>query len=217
MKLFLFIITTIVLVVICLSTLMFIDNDFSRYVRFDLKQILTQRLVCIDEWPESKKFDAMYILGGSSVAQKYKFEVASRIYQQKICRNIIFMSLQGVTRYSRDLARNLTNNEWSILKMEKLGIPSSDVKAVFMEHGLLGTMNEAENISKLALRNKYKSLLLIAAPYHSRRVRLSFNNFIKGSDLKFIILGSGENVYLRSLVFEWIKLKLYQIFIFLNQ
>jgi uncharacterized SAM-binding protein YcdF (DUF218 family) len=192
------------------------ESDMSKDFRKSLREVIKQELVTIDEWPDEQTFDAMYLLGGNQRAQKYKFDVASKIHRQKSCRNIYFLSLEGLAAYNAELARNLTADEWSYLKMEKLGIPSSDVKAISMEKGMLGTMTEAENIAKLVMQSNYKSLLVVAAPYHSQRVRLAFEHFLSGREIDVIILGSGEPVYLRSLVLEWLKLKLYKVLLLMG-
>ncbi len=195
------------------AALLLADNRMGHYSRMILREAIENDLVNIDKWPESRTFDAMYILGGHHRSQKYKFETASRIHKQKICRNIIFLSVEDTTAFDQNLSRNFTNDEWSLLKMKNMGIPASDVMALTMEEGMLGTMNEAENVAKLVMRRGYASLLIVAAPYHSQRVRISYEHFLKNSNIDLVILGSGEQVYLKSLVLEWIKLKLYKIFL----
>jgi len=176
-----------------------------------LGKAIETNLVSIDQWPESGVFDSMYILGGRKKSQKFKFEVASRIYSQEICRNIMFLSVEGIAAYSPELQRSLTNDEWSFLKMGKLGIQTSDVMALSIEEGFFGTMNEAKNVARFVQERGYKNILLIAAPYHSKRVRICFEKYLKGYDVDLAILSSGETVYLRSLILEWLKLKIYQI------
>jgi len=196
--------------------LLALDTEMSRSFRKVLRGAIESDLVNIDTFPEDGSFDALYILGGRHKSQRYKFEVASRIYQQELSRKIIFLSVAGTTAYSQELARNLTNDEWSFLEMEKLGIHAKDVKAFAMGKALFGTMNEANNISRLALQNNYKNLLVVAAPYHSQRVRSSYDHYLKNSNITLTILGSGEPVYLRYLLLEWIKLRLYQ-FVFMTK
>lgn len=203
--------TAIPVLVFLFTSLVFSGTGISKNFRLAIKQAIEKRLVSMDEWPESQTFDAMYILGGNQKAQIFKFDVASEIHNQKICRNIYFMSLDGFTEFSADLAKNLTADEWSFLKMKRRGIPSSDVMALSMERGMLGTMTEANNVAELMSQNSYTSLLLVAAPYHTQRVRLSYGHFLKNKEIKTIILGSGEPVYLRGLILEWLKLKLYEI------
>lgn len=193
------------------SAIVFTENEVGRNFRVALRSVLENELIEVDGWPQSQTFDASYILGGNPRAQRYKFHVVSKIYDQNICRKIYMLSHKGKMGYDANLKRNQTVDEWSFLKMKRLGVPSSAVMTLSMERGMFGTMTEASNVAELVSQNNYMSLLLVAAPYHTQRVRLSYGHFLKDKEIEIIILGSGEPVYLRGLILEWLKLKAYEI------
>ena len=78
-----------------------------------------------------------------------------------ICNKILILSRTGRTEYSSKLGRNLTNDEWAVLNLEKLGISNNIVEPIDIEKGFFGTLAEAKSISKLSVKRKYKSLVLV--------------------------------------------------------
>ena len=133
------------------------------------------------------------------------------------------MSRPGITEYSVSLGRNLTNNEWSILKLTEFGVPTECIEPIKAKEGFFGTFSEAKGISSLIKRQGYKSLLLISSHEHLYRAEISFDNFLKDQNTSIYacpvksgfyltgVEGSGErDVLLRSLLVEFIKLKVYQ-------
>jgi uncharacterized SAM-binding protein YcdF (DUF218 family) len=78
----------------------------------------------------------------------------------------------------------------------------------------LGTYSEAKDISEFVIRDKYNSILLISSPYHTRRLKESFQSFIKDQNVTLYILASEEKVRLRDMVSEYFKLRVYQLFLF---
>jgi uncharacterized SAM-binding protein YcdF (DUF218 family) len=67
------------------------------------------------------------------------------------------------------------------------------------------------------LKNRgYKDIVLISSDYHTRRIKVSFDNFLKDQDIKTYTEGSGEKLLSRNAIFEFIKLKVYQYFLIKN-
>ena len=174
-----------------------------------LKHLLLENLVSLDSGPAPERFDAAYIMGGDNRAQGFKYHAASEIYQEGLCDKFLFMSVEGRDRYSTEMARNYTRDELTALKLERAGVDKATIMPISIRKGPFGTMNEARSVIDFVKKNHYRNVLVIAAPYHSRRVRLSFSSFAGNDGLEIKIFGSGEHVRLKELLFEFMKLKLY--------
>jgi hypothetical protein len=124
-------------------------------------------------------------------------------------KKILILSRTGKTEYSVSLGRNLTNDEWSILKLKEFGVPKERIETIRINEGFFGTFSEAKGISSLIKNRGYKSLLLISSPDHTHRVKISFNKHLKGR-AAFYVQGSEEKQFLRDLIVEFFKLKVYQ-------
>ena len=104
-------------------------------------------------------------------------------------------------------------DEWSVLKLKEYGVPEENVEAIKIDEGFFGTYSEAKGISSLIKIRGYKSILLVAQLYHTHRVKLSFNKFMADQNISLNIIGSGEQLFLRHHIVEFIKLKIYQYFL----
>ncbi len=197
--------------VIIATGLLFLEC--SGFLRSSLKDSLSNKLIANYSLPVNEVVDVVYILGGSQKSLKLKFKTAADLYHKGICKKILFLSQAGITEYNSLLQRNLTNNEWAILNMVNLGIPKKNIKPIDLKEGFFGTYSEAKGISALLKEKKYKSILLISAPYHTRRVKISFNSFLQDQDVSVYVQGSGEKLFLRYFIIEFIKLKVYQYFL----
>ena len=124
-------------------------------------------------------------------------------------KKILILSRTGKTEYSVSLGRNLTNDEWSILKLKEFGVPKERIETIRINEGFFGTISGAKGISSLIKNRGYKSLLLISSPDHTHRVKISFNKHLKGR-AAFYVQGSEEKQFLRDLIVEFFKLKVYQ-------
>lgn len=172
-------------------------------------------LTNINDLPDQKIFDAIYILGGNQESLRLKYEILNAPYFQDRCKEIVILSRSGYTEYSPPLKRNMTNDEWSLMILSKYGIPGEKVQIVEIDDGYFGTYSEAEFISQMAGEKAWNSLLLITSPHHTKRVIESFTNFIdrKMLDVEVWITASTEQAGLFELLLELFKLKFYQLFL----
>jgi len=211
-----------------------LNSASSDAFRTDLKHLILDELSYTNPLPSGSKVDAIYVLGGSQTNLEFKYKTASELYHKGICKRIWILSRPGITEYSVSLGRNLTNNEWSILKLTEFGVPSECIEPIKIKEGFFGTFTEAKGISSLVEKRGYKSLLLISSPEHLYRAEISFDNFLKDQNISIYacpacpvgrnyrtgvksgfyltgVKGSGErDVLLRDLLVEFIKLKVYQ-------
>jgi hypothetical protein len=116
-----------------------------------------------------------------------------------------------ITEYSVSLGRNLTNNEWSNLKLKEFGVPTECIEPIKAKEGFFGTFSEAKGISGLMESRGYRSVLLISSPWHTHRLKISFEKFLRNQHITMYVQKSGErDALLRDLLVEYIKLKVYQ-------
>lgn len=192
-------------------SLVFLGSYYYGDVKLYVKAKLVQSLVSVDKMPAAGSFEMAYIMGGSWPEQRYKFRAAAEAYRNDLCKRVVFMRIAGLNRYSRKLGRNYTNDELTTVTLEEAGVAKTDVTPIQIQNGPFGTMNEARSVVEFARKHHYRNILIISAPYHSRRVRLSFDHFSGKDGPNFKILGSGEIVGTRMLIYEWLKLQLYRL------
>ena len=193
-------------------SLIWLNSSRASQVRADLKHLLSDELISINP-PVHTKVDAIYALGGSQTSLEYRYKTAADLFHKGICKRILILSRRNKTEYSPALERNLTNDEWSILKLNEFGVPIEHIEPIKIKEGFFGTFAEAKGISSIIKRRGYKSLLLVSSPYHTHRVKISFNNFLKNENTSLIIQGSESKAFLRDLFVEFFKLKIYQYFL----
>lgn len=188
-------------------------NDLGENIRYRL----SKELVSVDPIPPSATMDAVYILGGCQASLEEKFKTVAKYYHNGTCKRILILSSPGITEYSSLLGRNLTNNEWAVLKLKKLGVSEKDIEPVDIGKGFFGTLTEAKSVSLFIEKRGYKNLMLITSPYHTKRVKVSFNSMLKDTGIKFYIRGTTEETSLPALISEFIKLRVYGILLKIQQ
>jgi len=205
---------------ISLSTLLafslsaiWLTNSSASPFRADLKHFLSDELIQINPPAPGIKVDVIYVLGGSQKSLEYKYKTVAALFHKGICKRIWILSRPGKTEYSLSLGRNLTNDEWSIMKFKEFGVPKEHIEPRKIKEGFFGTFAEAKGVSSLMKKRRYKSMLLVSAPYHTHRVKVSFDNFLKNQNTSFLIQGSGEEALLKHLIVEFFKFKIYQYFL----
>jgi uncharacterized SAM-binding protein YcdF (DUF218 family) len=181
--------------------------------RTDLNQSILNELVYINPPDPGEKVDAIYVLGGNQRSLEFKYKTAAELFHKGICKRILILSRPGKTEYSRSLSRNLTNDEWSVLKLKEYGVPKENVEPIKMDEGFFGTFSEAKGISSLLKKRGYENILLISSHEHTYRVKISFENFLKKQTASVYVQASEERILLRHAIVEFIKLKIYQYFL----
>ena len=196
-------------------TLSFIwlNSENSSAFRTDIKHLILNELIYVNPPPSSAKLDAIYVLGGNQRSLDLKFKTAADLYHKRIVNKIIILCRPGITDYSRMLGRNLTNNEWAVLKLEQLDIPKKNIEFARVNEGFFGTFSEAKDISRLINNRHYKHIVLITSASHTQRVKISFEKFLGNQNISLFVQGSGETSSLHGLIIEFIKLKIYEYFL----
>jgi len=191
-------------------SIIWLNSNSASNFRADLKHLLSDELIHINSPAPGTKVDTIYVLGGSQKSLEYRFKTAAGLFHKGICKNIWILSRPGKTEYSPSLGRNLKNDEWSILKLKEFGVPKEFISPIKVKEGFFGTFAEAKDVSSMLKNEGFKSLLLVSSSYHTRRLKISFNNFLKNQNTSLLIQGSEGRPFLRDLIVEFIKLKVYQ-------
>jgi uncharacterized SAM-binding protein YcdF (DUF218 family) len=179
-------------------------------LRANIESLIRKELIYIDHLPSKTTVDAIYLLGGNQKSLKFKFKKAAYLYQNSTCGKIMILSRPGKTEYNNKLGRNLTNDEWSILQLQRCGIPQQNIEPITMKEGFFGTLSEAKCIAKLIKERRYNTLILITSPHHTHRVKISFEKFLENHDVTSYVQASDRKTSLKGLIIEFIKLKVYQ-------
>ena len=195
------------------SFILWLITDDSDEFRANLRDRIRKELIREDSKRFTNVVDAIYVLGGSQNSLEFKFKRSAELYHDGICERILILSRPGITEYSPDLQRNLTNDEWSILQLERFGVPKQIIELISMKEGFFGTLTEAKGISMLIKKRGYKSVILISSASHTHRVKISFKNFLQHNNIKVYAQGSDEKGSLGQLLIELIKLKIYEYFL----
>jgi hypothetical protein len=161
----------------------------------------------------TEKPPMLYVLGAAQGSLRHHLELAADLYMRGLARTLYILDRPGITEYSPALNRNLTNNEWAVAKLEKLGVSRKDMRFASVHEGFGGTYREAEEVVHLALRDGNRKLILVTSPYHTRRTHLAFSHFAGKRGLEIYVYGSNDNTGLRGLMLEYAKYLSYRVFL----
>jgi len=197
--------------IICVSLLLlFTIIVLTSPVKGTIKSALNQHLIVPDAGYSWGHFDAAYVLGGSPDSLLLKFRKAALLYKKGTIGTFLVPHRSGITEYYPQFKRNLKNDEWSVMKLRDLGVPESKIKIVHINEGFFGTYSEAKSISALVRKRGYRSLLLITAAFHTKRTKLSFQNFLDPG-IRLAVVSTDEKVGLLELLSETLKLQVYRL------
>lgn len=190
-------------------------GDTSSSIKSWVDGVFAERLIVQQEYRLADDFfaDAIYILGGSQTSQEYKYKTVAQILKRGQGKHVWILSNKQKTQFNPELGRNMTTNEWSKLYLKKVGVNPEAVDTIVMRGKFFGTLTEAEHVSHLAREKGFGKLILVTAPYHSRRTLLSFSHFAKNADIDLKLQISDENASVIQYVVEYFKLKVYQVII----
>jgi uncharacterized SAM-binding protein YcdF (DUF218 family) len=179
-------------------------------LRSDIKESILKELVHSYPLPPGQVADAAYVLGGTQESLESKYLTVAQLYNNGAIERAWLLSRPGITEHDSGIGRNITNDEWSILELEKLGVPAEKIEIIKINDGFFGTLREAEHIAKLVRLRKIRTLLLISQPYHSQRVYISFKKFLPKEECNFYIQSPNENQKFIEMAIELFKLQVYE-------
>ena len=154
----------------------------------------------------------IYVLGGNQDSLVNRFREAASLYHKGFSKKILILSRPGITEFSPELGRNLTNNEWAIKELEKVSVRKEDIEPVSVQNNGFGTLSEARNLSDVVRKRGCNRLILVTSDYHTRRVLHSFLKYQADNSVELYIYGSKDQKDFRSLLLEYVKLFIYERF-----
>ena len=88
---------------------------------------------------------ALYILGGAHDSQLLKFQKAAELYKQGVVPTVCVMHMDGITAYDTKLGRNLTEDEWTVRELTRVGVPPEAIGFLEIETGVYGINRQPES------------------------------------------------------------------------
>ncbi len=170
---------------------------------------ISTELVHVSPLPPERAADVAYVLGGDQTSLKSKYRTAAELLKAGSVGEIWILGRPGITEYSPELRRNLTNDEWSIGELGALGVPSEKIEVVHVSGGFFGTLAEAKQVSGRARERGLKGLVLIAQLHHTRRAYLSFKKYLPITTTLYI-QSSNDSLDLYERFIELMKLRVYR-------
>jgi uncharacterized SAM-binding protein YcdF (DUF218 family) len=159
---------------------------------------------------KSQTTTLIYVLGGNQKNLVQRFDKASGLYHQGVAGKIHLLSRPGITEFSPELGRNLTNDEWAVRELEILQVKRGDIIPVSVEPSYFGTLSEANRISDMVRKKGCKRLVLVSSKRHTRRSYDTFNSFLSKTPVEIYVYGAGDSAGLKELLSEYIKLLFYE-------
>ena len=153
---------------------------------------------------------AVYVLGGTQRSLRLKYQVVAEIRRDGVGAKILVATVPGITEYSGDLERNLTNDEWTVRELARNGVRSEDIEFISLHDGFFGTFSEARTLRAISAERGIEKLLLVCSAYHSRRVRVTFSALLRGSGVEIEVHTADEKVGRWALFVEYAKLVFYE-------
>jgi DUF218 domain len=221
-KVYKYSIYVIVLIVLSSIVLVNFSNDFIYVdrtylcVKYDkYLDSLAGKLILEKPLPESisekglKIKSLIYVLGGNQDSLVKRFRKAASLYHKGFSKKILILSRHGITEFSPELGRNLTNNEWAIKELEKLNVKKEDIEPVPVQKKRFGTLSEAKDLSGIVRKKGCNRLILVTSDYHTRRVLNAFLKYDSDNSFELYIYGSEDEKNILYLFSEYIKLFIY--------
>ena len=154
----------------------------------------------------------IYVLGGNQDSLVNRFRKAASLYHKGSSKKILILSRPGITEFSPELGRNLTNNEWAIRELERLNVRKEDIEPVSVQKKGFGTLSEAKDLSDIVRKKGCNRLILVTSDYHTRRVLQSFLKYGSDNSFELYIYGSEDEKNFIGLLSEYMKLFMYEHF-----
>ncbi len=200
---------------IALSTVIFVAmsaviglDSYPRLYDY-FSKLLMKGIVSEDVVEDGMSFDMVYVLGGTQTSLLQKYARLASLRTKMNLGRIFILDRPGMTAYSSKKKRNLTNNEWSFMQLERRSIENTDLELLSTDGGYFGTLSEARALSRLMKERGFLTVLIITAPHHTARVKMSFDRMLQDFGGKCYVTGSTEKATLEELFMENIKLMVY--------
>jgi len=209
---------SITIIVILRNYLISVNNNYCNIQYNKLLNSISEELIIekplFESIPEkkSKIKSLIYVLGGNQDSLVNRFRKAASLYHKGFSKKILILSRPGITEFSPELGRNLTNNEWAIRELERLNVRKEDIEPVSVQKIGFGTLSEAKDLSDIVRKKGFNRLILVTSDYHTRRVLHTFLKYGSDNSFELYVYGSEDKNNFIGLFSEYMKLFMYDHF-----
>ena len=214
-----FLVVLLSIVTVNFSNYLMYVNRNCLYVQYDkILDSISGKLILEKPLPVSisekrlKIKPMIYVLGGNQDSLVKRFRKAASLYHKGFSKMILILSRPGITEFSPELGRNLTNDEWAIRELEKLNVRKEDIEPVSVGKKTFGTLSEAKDLLDIVRKKGCNRLILVTSDYHTRRVLHTFLKYGSDNSFELYIYGSEDEKDFKRLFIEYIKLFMYDHF-----
>jgi DUF218 domain len=151
-----------------------------------------------------------YVLGGGQESLLPRLRTAGHLFATGAVGRILVLHRPGITEFSAVQGRNLTNDEWVVRHLVKLGVAAERIEFVSVPSAAFSTLAEARVVSGLVRSTNARCLVLVSSRHHTKRVMCSFSHFNRDNRLDLYVYGADERVGLFEQLSETVKLLTYR-------
>jgi uncharacterized SAM-binding protein YcdF (DUF218 family) len=134
--------------------------------------------------------DAIVVLSGSS-SYLERTRQAAELYQAGRAPKIILTNDNQLSGWSNELERNPLFAERAFQELQRLGVPADRVE--ILQQPVASTHDEALLIHAQSGQRKFKSIIFVTSPYHSRRALWTLRRVFAGEDVAIGLLPAAVN------------------------
>ena len=149
-------------------------------------------------------------MGGNQESLENRVHLSAKLYRTGAIEKVLTLSRDGITEYSPELRRNLTNNEWILRLLESNGISKSHIELIDFKSGFFGTLTEIRGLMKLCSERNWHHIVIISSGYHTARIEATAKGLNLASVTTYKICGSSEQTSFFGSFREFCKLLSYR-------
>lgn len=132
---------------------------------------------------EIEKADAIILLGGNPLERA---PLVRKIFNKNYS-GIIYCTGSYISPQLKSMGINVTEAQNSKQYLVRLGIPDSSI--ITINKGK-STFDEAKILKQIALKHKYKKIIIVTSKFHTARVKKYFNRIFDDLEVKLIVRGA---------------------------
>jgi uncharacterized SAM-binding protein YcdF (DUF218 family) len=157
------------------------------------------------------KDSPIYIMGGSVDSLHHRYTAAAILYQKRMAGKIMTLSDQTIIGFDPILKRNPLKNEWSLRKLQSLGVNEGDIEFLDLDTGFLGTLSEAKALKGVLKERGIHNLIILTSQNHTERTWNTFSKFLSDQNITFSLYAASDYNHFNKLINEYLKLLIYRI------
>lgn len=148
---------------------------------------MSRSLVVADPLTRS---DFIYVLNGGVHNRPFQ---AARLYHQGLAPLIVIPRVEDSPAVELGIYPNETEVAASIL--QRLGVPNTAIRILDVPGGIASTLDEAVVLRRYVAGTDVRQVILVTSSIHTRRSRWTFDQAVRGSDLRILVSPARETRY----------------------